>query len=849
MSMTEKELLVDVPNSIKEHSKRHAILSSIIAKKLNLPEEQIEILKRVGWVHDIGGDLKEKYKEEQKSLLQMEFAQSSEFGSKPSFNPNICIEHAKERVKLGLRTELTDKELKEPFLLYLEEFAVLKQKPLSLIEKELLKIWWYHPLYSINMLEQKLISVPPEVEILVRCNEQPWLLESDERVVSCLQRSSLTYNQIKLLLAIVRAADVVENGNNAKRRKLRNVSIEDFQTTINFIKYKFDIDGLKEYGHVIEALEDLKKEGDEELLNVILQCRGHYIKLNHDFPHASITTIIQESFVRINRCKNRVTNYLYDSKNEYEVLYNNLWYKFSFVKDRRGEFDKTLLLEEVLPKVKYDELDIPHLSPENRPCPFCNPNIDEVLCKVELPSQSRYVFLANIDPYGVEHMIMCAKKDAPQILSEEYVVDLLSASYALGHHYEGSFTSFSGASIKHWHGQFYQVKTPVWKNIFEGRTEVINQRNVDGVICGELSNWPARTFIFKGKDKYKVAQQVWQYTLKLMHDGVAYNTKFLYSEEGDYIWLLSPRTHGFMTFAKYFLEGKDAIEPKYVSGCGSIEVPGGDVIMFFDPPKRMSVEQKALMASRFEKTIRETSNWQTQGLHTYDTLTAVVKQCNKETDKIAHRIESIDDAKKAIKLGYHIIEVDVQMTKDHVLVALWGAITDCNGHTYQSFELTYDEMSLMLNDKVLKIDELCQTVNGEAAINFDIKDWSDTIAGYRNALIHELLKLIKKYHLQNNALFDSFNSDIIYGLKQEAIKIGMEIITGSALHPNLNQGQIIDRINEMKILGFSTLFIYPQNLSYEVIKAANQANISIISSDKGITDDVKKMIQFLVIDN
>ena len=65
----------------------------------------------------------------------------------------------------------------------------------------------------------------------------------------------------------------MENGNNKYRRDLRGVSIEDFTTTIDFIEYKFQIDGLDDYKEVIDALRKLLVERDKDLLSVIFAAR------------------------------------------------------------------------------------------------------------------------------------------------------------------------------------------------------------------------------------------------------------------------------------------------------------------------------------------------------------------------------------------------------------------------------------------------------------------------------------------------------------------------------------------------------------------------------------------------
>jgi len=274
LQLSRTEIHAEIPDSICEHSIRHASICEIIGQYLHLPQEQLDILKYVGWAHDIGGLVKIQYADEHKTLLQLEFkhSASNKHGSKPSFNPALCIEHAKTRVKQGLRSTITQAELSDPFPLYKEEFELLKGASLTSKEELVLRTWWYHALYSVELLQKRNITLSPEIEVLIRCNEQPWLLKS-EPMLKCASRFSLTNKQVELLLAIVRAADILENGNNKERRELRGVSIEDFATTVSFIEYKFKIDGLAEYVAVIDAVKELLAKKDKNLLNVIFAAR------------------------------------------------------------------------------------------------------------------------------------------------------------------------------------------------------------------------------------------------------------------------------------------------------------------------------------------------------------------------------------------------------------------------------------------------------------------------------------------------------------------------------------------------------------------------------------------------
>jgi 4-aminobutyrate aminotransferase-like enzyme/glycerophosphoryl diester phosphodiesterase len=841
------EIFANTPAPIVEHSTRHAEIATLLAERLSLPADRVEMLRYASWAHDIGGVIKEVYRDEQRNLLQLEFTSPNAaiFGAKPSFNPTLCIAHAQARVQAGLRTPLTQAEREDPLPLYLEEFASLKGSALSERETELLTTWWLHPLYSLQILENRSIDVPPEIAVLIRCNEQPWLFDSDEEVLQNRAACALTYDELKTLLAVLRVADIVENGNNKYRRDLRKVKLENHETTLAFARHKFSIDNLEDYAYVIDAYDELVREGNSALLDILMRARDGYQTLDADFAPSCLEEPIRTSFLRLEN-EGSVMNYHYDPTGEFEVLHENLWYKFSFIPTRRGEYDKAVRLDDVISET-FDEIHGEHASPTGRKCPFCFPFLDEVVAKVRMPSENAYTFLANIDPYGQEHMIMAAGPDKPQVLNEQYVLDLLTAARGLGHNYEGSFTSVSGASLKHWHGQFYRTKTPVWRNLIEGRTDVVDRQIFDDVETGELSNWPARSAIFRGTDEAAVARQIWIAVSKLMREGVPYNTKFMYNSNGEFIWLLSPRKHGYMTYAGHFLGDQNPDELNVVSGCGSVEAPGGDAIMFFDTPDTIT-DDLSLAPTRFAKTLRDTSDWSWQLPERNNKFAKILGAGRPHNFRIAHRVESIADVHRAISLGYSMIELDVQMTSDGVLIALWGMISDASDETFKACELTFAEISRITDGNVLACNDICRAVNGEVSLNIDVKDWCDDVPGYQDAVVRRLLQMVKTFNLQRNVLFDSFNPTYIERLRQEAAAEGIEVLLGAMAAKNSSAIELREKIAKAKDAQCSTIFLYPEDLSQDVIEHAHRAGLAVITSQDQLNVHLAESVDLLVVD-
>ena len=594
---------------------------------------------------------------------------------------------------------------------------------------------------------------------------------------------------------------------------------------------------------IIITKKQLKSAFDilERVLNEI-----YPIKLGNDFKTGVLKPIVSDSFIRLGRlnCSDgrRVIHYKYNPKNEVNVKHNGVWYKFSFVPERVGEYDKPIPIDQISNLENIQTVDS-HQVPEGRACPFCVPLEEEILCFLNMPSGIEYTIMVNFDPYGEEHMILASKEAMPQVLDEARANDLLAAARALGPEYEGSFTSLSGASILHFHGQFYRKKTPLWRNIEEGRIKIVNQQDAEGVIVGDLSGWPARARIVQGVSQEKVAKIVWNEIRSLISKNIQYNTKFLYTTDGSYRWVIAPRIHGFMTYAGYFLESGDAPEPASVSGCGSIESPGGDAVMFFAKPQNLTKTQKRLMASRFSDALHKTSNWSwVPPKHNPSPIKAHIplwkngKLNLRRPVQIVHRIESLVQANDALCKGAQVLEIDAQMTRDNVLVAFWGNVDatpeDNRTHIY---EFTLSELETRLGKKMLKLDELFKLINGKTAINLDIKDWSDGIAGYREVILDGVINLVKKYNIVEDIFIESFNARYIEGLKSRAKMQSLEIAVGIEIPRNEEINLVLqNHINKAKVVDAQAVFIYPEKLTQESINAIHNQGLLVITNREGL---------------
>ncbi len=142
--------------------------------------------------------------------------------------------------------------------------------------------------------------------------------------------------------------------------------------------------------------------------------------------------------------------------------------------------------------------------------------------------------------------------------------------------------------------------------------------------------------------------------------------------------------------------------------------------------------------------------------------------------------------KKAAKAGCDEIEIDVQMTKDGVLVILHDenveGITDGKGFIK---DLTYEELrrfnvNVKYGDKfgfnpIPSLEEYLDWVRGqEVSTNVELKNRKY----YYEGLEEKTLDMIRSYGLADKVMFSSFNHVSMLKCKQLASKIDCGILVG-----------------------------------------------------------------------
>ena len=176
--------------------------------------------------------------------------------------------------------------------------------------------------------------------------------------------------------------------------------------------------------------------------------------------------------------------------------------------------------------------------------------------------------------------------------------------------------------------------------------------------------------------------------------------------------------------------------------------------------------------------------------------------------------------------------MDVQLTKDKQLVALWGSCRDHSGKPKCSFELTYEQLCKTVGRKLLNISNLCSSLNGQASFNLDVKDWSDSRPGYKHNLVTALVELVVQNNLQSNVLFESFNLEYVKAIKAVFKRRGIDVLVGLAVHRQSSERTILTALASATEASLYSVFLYPEQLTVAVVDALNSSPVTLITNDQ-----------------
>ncbi len=151
-----------------------------------------------------------------------------------------------------------------------------------------------------------------------------------------------------------------------------------------------------------------------------------------------------------------------------------------------------------------------------------------------------------------------------------------------------------------------------------------------------------------------------------------------------------------------------------------------------------------------------------------------------------HRSNTISSVLEAIECGANGVELDIQMTKDQVLVAYHDEYlepsTDChgmiNGHTWQEIK----NCKYGWFNKVLSIDTLMQALENQRDIllSFDCKlIHADDQIQFSGEFAEALKRSIEKYHISDRVFIESTDWRFLELLKNAGLKTRMFFYTNT----------------------------------------------------------------------
>ena len=215
-----------------------------------------------------------------------------------------------------------------------------------------------------------------------------------------------------------------------------------------------------------------------------------------------------------------------------------------------------------------------------------------------------------------------------------------------------------------------------------------------------------------------------------------------------------------------------------------------------------------------------------------------------------------------VNLGVDGTEIDVQMTKDGVLVAyhdkeLSNKTNKCglvNDFYWNDLQSAYYTSVPYLNYSILSLEQLFSNIDNlyEHKFIFDCKLYSnnDSLFFY-NSFINSFREIINKYSLQNNVYFESQNSDFLIKLKNDnpeyklfiyppSFEIGLEVALNIELFGITISTDEISR-EQIEIAHSNNLFVSIWNVN------SKNENIAAINKNPDCiqTDKVKHLVNLL----
>ncbi|MDD5496410.1 MAG: HAD hydrolase family protein, partial [Candidatus Omnitrophica bacterium] len=217
---------------IKPHVKRVTAINMKIGEELKLPPEQMRLLQYASLLHDVGADIRGRHEEmfiDLSNRIKTAIKAKRPDIRKISIKKAVDLLIADGRMR-GLKGD-TDYDI---FVRALRE--LLNNRELSDVEKEVARSIFDVPTKSLEILKEKGIELPKDLEILIRYNNDYKAFLKD--LPSFEKEISIPKEDMARLISILYCGEIFEHGNNrytmVKQRE--EGDIETFPATMGYME-------------------------------------------------------------------------------------------------------------------------------------------------------------------------------------------------------------------------------------------------------------------------------------------------------------------------------------------------------------------------------------------------------------------------------------------------------------------------------------------------------------------------------------------------------------------------------------------------------------------------------------
>ncbi|MDD4957466.1 MAG: PEP/pyruvate-binding domain-containing protein [Candidatus Omnitrophica bacterium] len=283
MLMGPEEIMGDLPEDIREHTLREVKYAVRIAEEMGLSANDIELIKRAVWAHDVASAGKFEYPTELAAINEGFHRIDREDRAEPVSQylekwirdispkygvPAPAVEEAIRKAQAGDYYPIWE--------LYIT-YAVLGKTSLTDNEKAVARNTFSHGTGSVEKLRDAGVSMPEELEFVVKYHHDYGAL--DRTLGNMTLKGVMTREKadhIRMLTSLLIVSDSFEQGNNYLRlvEMKGKPRVENFGETVGgWIRHRFNV--MERIGErsALQALERLLASKDHKLLSVVREAR------------------------------------------------------------------------------------------------------------------------------------------------------------------------------------------------------------------------------------------------------------------------------------------------------------------------------------------------------------------------------------------------------------------------------------------------------------------------------------------------------------------------------------------------------------------------------------------------